>query len=649
MNCTANQRVIALVDMDCFFCQVETRLDTSLKGKPLAVVQYNQWKGGGIIAVNYEARDRGVTRFMRGDEAKEKCPEIVLVSVPTVRGKADLTKNAGEEVAKVFSEFCECVQRASIDEAFLDLSKEVQEYIKTNKEVKPQELANTFIVGHCNLGSKNEEERAMGVAEWLKLIESDGRNENPNFLLAVGGLIVEKMRSKIFEKTGFHCSAGIAHNKILAKLTAGLHKPQKQTILPQDSVPELYETLPIHKVRNLGGKFGKQVCQKLAISTMSELYGFTLNDLQQKFDDKTGHWLFNIARGIDLEPVTPRLRPESVGCSKNFTGLNQLTTKAKVEHWIKEMACEISERLQKDLEKNKRRAKLLTVSVYQESATSKCGPLNSYDANKIATDAMQIIKKFNTAPADSDVWRPSIKLLGLSASKFTDEVSSIEKFLKGRNPEMSQKDGTPLNAIDETQEQTNVTPSTSRAVEIQSALKTSFILNYLQSRQDKMAVEASKRETKEEEEESDANEWVSLSELIPDVNQAEADVVDMLPEPLKRKFRERLNSNSKNLSESESSAARPMDRFLESNLESQCPSETCNECGKKIPLNVFLEHLDYHVALKLSSEINAVAPASVKKKTVIENDVCNKRKKGSIEANSKKMKSITAFFAVAPK
>lgn len=45
-----------------------------------------------IIAVNYEARDRGVTRFMRGDEAKEKCPEIVLVSVPTVRGKADLTK-----------------------------------------------------------------------------------------------------------------------------------------------------------------------------------------------------------------------------------------------------------------------------------------------------------------------------------------------------------------------------------------------------------------------------------------------------------------------------------------------------------------------------------------------------------------------------
>lgn len=45
-----------------------------------------------IIAVNYPARTKGVSRHMRGDEAKKKCPEIVLVKVPCVRGKADLTK-----------------------------------------------------------------------------------------------------------------------------------------------------------------------------------------------------------------------------------------------------------------------------------------------------------------------------------------------------------------------------------------------------------------------------------------------------------------------------------------------------------------------------------------------------------------------------
>ena len=45
-----------------------------------------------IIAVNYEARDKGVTRGMRGDQAKQMCPDIVLVSVASVRGKADLSK-----------------------------------------------------------------------------------------------------------------------------------------------------------------------------------------------------------------------------------------------------------------------------------------------------------------------------------------------------------------------------------------------------------------------------------------------------------------------------------------------------------------------------------------------------------------------------
>lgn len=45
-----------------------------------------------IIAVNYLAREKGVTRQMRGDEAKERCPNIELPRVPQVRGKADLTK-----------------------------------------------------------------------------------------------------------------------------------------------------------------------------------------------------------------------------------------------------------------------------------------------------------------------------------------------------------------------------------------------------------------------------------------------------------------------------------------------------------------------------------------------------------------------------
>lgn len=72
-----------------------------------------------IIAVSYEARDFGVTRTMRGDEAKEKCPDITLVRVPEARGKANLThyREAGAEVIAVLSRFCDNCERASVDEA----------------------------------------------------------------------------------------------------------------------------------------------------------------------------------------------------------------------------------------------------------------------------------------------------------------------------------------------------------------------------------------------------------------------------------------------------------------------------------------------------------------------------------------------------
>lgn len=49
-----------------------------------------------IIAVNYEAREYGVTRHMRGEEAKEKCPDLVLASVPCLRGKADTSRFASK-------------------------------------------------------------------------------------------------------------------------------------------------------------------------------------------------------------------------------------------------------------------------------------------------------------------------------------------------------------------------------------------------------------------------------------------------------------------------------------------------------------------------------------------------------------------------
>ncbi|KAL1466794.1 hypothetical protein MTO96_026426 [Rhipicephalus appendiculatus] len=131
---TPRHRAVVLVDMDCFYVQVEQRLAPDWNGKPCAVAQYNTFQGGRsahiqiicrLIAVNYEARAFGVKRGMRGEQAAKLAKDLHLFRVPEVRGKADLTRyrEAGAEVLSVLCQFSEVVERASIDEAYLDLTE----------------------------------------------------------------------------------------------------------------------------------------------------------------------------------------------------------------------------------------------------------------------------------------------------------------------------------------------------------------------------------------------------------------------------------------------------------------------------------------------------------------------------------------------
>ena len=105
-----------------------------------------------IIAVDYEARKYGVSRMLKGDEAKEKCPNIQLPMVPEKRGKADLTnyRKASAEVMKVMSQFTSVIERASIDEAYLDLTDRVKDYIDkmTNREIVLSDLPSTHVAGY---------------------------------------------------------------------------------------------------------------------------------------------------------------------------------------------------------------------------------------------------------------------------------------------------------------------------------------------------------------------------------------------------------------------------------------------------------------------------------------------------------------------
>jgi len=92
-----------------------------------------------LIAVSYEARARGVKRIMLGDQARAVCPEIVLVQVCIAHKKADLAiyREAGAKTIKILARYGP-TERASIDEAYVDLTAAAQAKLK---EFGPEMIA----------------------------------------------------------------------------------------------------------------------------------------------------------------------------------------------------------------------------------------------------------------------------------------------------------------------------------------------------------------------------------------------------------------------------------------------------------------------------------------------------------------------------
>ncbi|XP_048228856.1 DNA polymerase eta isoform X2 [Ricinus communis] len=439
---SSDSRIIAHVDMDCFYVQVEQRKQPQLRGLPTAVVQYNEWKGGGLIAVSYEARKFGVKRSMRGDEAKEVCPQILLVQVPVARGKADLNvyRNAGSEGR------CE---RASIDEVYLDLTDSAEAMLKDTPPNSLDVIDDEVLKSHV-LGLKNENgnDAKEDVREWLCRNDADHRDK----LLACGAIIVAELRMQVLKETEFTCSAGIAHNKMLAKLASGMNKPAQQTVVPCASVKELLDSLPIKKMKQLGGKLGSSLQNELGVDTVGDLLQFSEEKLQDRYGINTGTWLWNIARGINGEEVQGRLLPKSHGSGKSFPGPRALKTIASVQHWLNQLCEELSERLCSDLEQNKRMAHTLTLhaSAYKSSDSdshkkfpSKSGPLR-YGTAKIQEDAFNLFQ----AGLREYLGAHGVKVLGshhngwgitglsVSANKIIDlpsGTSSIMKYFNGQS------------------------------------------------------------------------------------------------------------------------------------------------------------------------------------------------------------------------
>ncbi|KAG0553321.1 hypothetical protein KC19_12G002200 [Ceratodon purpureus] len=394
---SGDTRVIAHLDLDCFYVQVEQRKRPELRGKPVGVVQYNPWKGGGLIAVSYEARKCGVLRCMRGDDAKKICPDIELVKTPWADGHAPLNwyRDAGTEVVTVLSRAGVC-ERASIDEVYLDITEAAAARLLKDFPFTIDSLSDEARKTRI-LGLAEDGEIAMTAADWLCQKDSP----RCDALLACGAIIVAELREAVLAETQFTCSAGIGHNKMLAKLTSGMHKPAQQTVIPASYVSTLLASLPLKKIGGLGGKLGKSLQEDLGVKTPGELLPFSQLKLQELYGANTGAWLWHIARGKNGDEVQGRVLTKSHSCSRAFPGPKALTSMTSVMHWLGELSDRLQEQLDLDLEMHNRKAKLLVLhaAVHLRGASqpakkfsSKSCPLR-YGKEKILADVRSLFER----------------------------------------------------------------------------------------------------------------------------------------------------------------------------------------------------------------------------------------------------------------
>jgi len=84
-----DDRIILHVDMDAFFISVEQRDDPALRGKPAAVC--GSLSRSVVTSATYQARPYGIRAGMPVQEAKRRCPQLILVKGDHSKYKVRIT------------------------------------------------------------------------------------------------------------------------------------------------------------------------------------------------------------------------------------------------------------------------------------------------------------------------------------------------------------------------------------------------------------------------------------------------------------------------------------------------------------------------------------------------------------------------------
>lgn len=236
-------------DLDAFYASVEQRDAPALRGRPVIV------GGGVVLAASYEAKARGVRTAMGGRQARELCPDAVVVPP-----RMEAYSAASRDVFAIFRDTTPLVEGLSIDEAFLE-------------------------VGGLR--------RIAGSPEQ----------------------VAARLRERVRREVGLPISVGIARTKFLAKVASAVSKPDGLLVVEPDREQAFLHPLPVERLWGVG-KVTAEKLHRLGIRTVGELAELEEATAERLLGRAAGAHLHALARLRDPRPVDGTRRRRSIGSQR---------------------------------------------------------------------------------------------------------------------------------------------------------------------------------------------------------------------------------------------------------------------------------------------------------------------------------------------
>ncbi len=333
--------------MDAFFASVEQMDNPKYAGRPL-IVGGNPEGRGVVAACSYEARKFGIHSAMSAANAIRLCPHALFV-----RPRKGRYKEISTQIMQIFQECAAVIEPLSVDEAFLDISE-----------------------NHTNL------EEAVKTAEHI--------------------------RSRVFDEVGLTCSAGVSHNKFLAKVASDINKPDGLAIISPEEADEFLATLPIGRFYGVG-KVTEKKMHSLGVRKGADLFRFTKKELE-RFFGKAGLFFYDIVRGIDDRPVKVSRGRKSIGTETTLH--RDVIDMAEIQ----KIVTNLSEKVAHSLQRKECGGTTVTLKVRYHDFTTVTRSQTLASPLFTAAEIMQLIPNLLQA---TDAGQTKIRLLGITVSNLS--------------------------------------------------------------------------------------------------------------------------------------------------------------------------------------------------------------------------------------